>query len=136
MEVTRPRQLVYFTYLATPTTEGMAYIFFAKDHYSEFVFQLDVELENSEAATLCQLSKLMNNKDFKTSPKKPFILMTSCGSDFKDKMQAAIRPLQRQPDHRYRNNPGEDPRFRRVSRQQILIITFDTMSTTATIQTI
>jgi len=90
MEVTRSRQLVYFTYLATPATEGMAYMFFAKDHYSEFVFQLGVELENSEAATLRQLITLMNNNDFKTSPKKPFILMTSFGRDFKDKMQTAI----------------------------------------------
>lgn len=92
MEVTRPRQLIYFTYLATPVHEGTAYMFFAKDHYSEFIFQLGTELENSEATTLRQLNKLMNNKDFKASPKKPFILMTSCGSNFKDKMQAAILP--------------------------------------------
>lgn len=59
---------------------------FAKDHYSEFVFQLSVELENSEAATFRQLNK----KDLKTSPKKLFFLMARCGSDFKDKMQAAI----------------------------------------------
>ncbi|MCP9201290.1 hypothetical protein MKO06_15375 [Gramella sp. GC03-9] len=92
MEVTYPRQLVYFTYLATPVQEGTAYIFFAMDHYSEFVFQLGVEPNNSEEATLRQLKKLMKNKGFKTSPKKPFTLMTSCGKDFKDKMQAAIRP--------------------------------------------
>lgn len=92
MEVTRPRQLVYFTYLATPVQEGTAYMFFAKDHYSEFVFQLGIEMDNSEEATLRQLNKLMNNKDFKTSPKKPFILVTSCGRNFKDKMRTAIRP--------------------------------------------
>ena len=92
MEVTRPRQLVYFTYLATPVQEGTAYMFFAMDAYSEAVIQLSVEPNNSEEATLRQLNKLMNNKDFKASPKKPFTLMTSCGSDFKNKMQAAILP--------------------------------------------
>lgn len=92
MEVTRSRQLVYFTYLATPVQEGTAYMFFAMDAYSDAIIQMSVEANNSEEATLRQLNKLMNHKDFKTSPKKPFILMTSCGRDFTDKMQTAIRP--------------------------------------------
>lgn len=92
MEVTRPRQLVYFTCFATPVQEGTAYMFFAMDACTKAVIQMSVEANNSEEATLRQLNKLMNNKDFKASPKKPFNLMTSCGSDFKNKMQAAILP--------------------------------------------
>ncbi len=34
----------------------------------------------------------MKHKDFKSSPKKPFTLMSSCGHDIEDKIIALIKP--------------------------------------------
>ncbi len=68
------------------------FMYYALDDYSQFLIDLGFADNISDDTILHHIKKLMKHKDFKSSPKKPFTLMSSCGQDIEDKIIALIKP--------------------------------------------
>lgn len=92
MSATGPREIVYVHYFATEVVEGTVYSFFALDDYSTFVFSLGHSPELTTDSILQPIKKLMKDKHFKSSPKKPFMLVLSVGKEVEDKIRSIITP--------------------------------------------
>ena len=92
MNATRPKEIIYLHYFATEVVEGTVYSFFALDDYSTFVFSLGHSPELTTDSILEPIKKLMKDKHFKSSPKKPFTLVLSVGKEIEDKIRTIIKP--------------------------------------------
>jgi hypothetical protein len=77
MKTTRPLELIYFSFLPTPTKDaGLVYTFFALDDFSQFVFFLGIDTELTESSIVHNVISLTQNEDFKKVFKnQPFELM-------------------------------------------------------------
>ncbi len=92
MNATRPKEIVYLHYFSTQVVEGIVHSFFAMDDFSEFVFSLGHAQQITEDTILKSIKKLMKDKNFKSSPKKPFTLVISIGEEIESKIRALIQP--------------------------------------------
>ncbi|WP_417800298.1 hypothetical protein [Tenacibaculum sp.] len=93
MKATRSKEILYVDYYTRETTEETAYIFFAMDDLSEYIFALGASKQISELIILQRFKKLIKHKDFKSSPKLPFTLVSSFGGEFEKKIKSIIFPF-------------------------------------------
>ncbi|MGV9004448.1 hypothetical protein [Flavobacterium sp.] len=77
MKTTRSLELIYFSFLPTPTKDaGVVYTFFTLDDFSQFVFLLGIDTELTEFSIVLNLISLTQNEDFnKVFKNEPFVIM-------------------------------------------------------------
>lgn len=96
MEITFPTQVIYLAVLPFKTTDGDAYIFLAIDHFSKFVFELDITDSINDDITLDCFLKLNQNSKFKAARKrnpKPFTIILPSDEGMGIHLEEAFQPL-------------------------------------------
>ena len=92
MKSSRPLELIYFNFLPAQIQEGIAYIFYAIDDYSEFAFLLDTSMEFSHNAVIHNIKKLIEHPNFISKKVNDYTIMASCGHDIEQDIKNIIHP--------------------------------------------